>query len=106
MSDTLTLCRCYQSFYLESYPGAEDGPYCGSDWDYPGFAQSLGWNIRESSTPKDKHGRFQKKCSHMGTDGTVDCPDCGKSATAFISEASDFLFEHEDYEFSAENLEY
>lgn len=42
----------------------------------------------------------------MGTDGTVDCPDCGKSATAFISEASDFLFEHEDYEFSAENLEY
>jgi hypothetical protein len=51
-----------------------------SDWDFPGLATSFGWN----------HG-IQKHCHHEGTDGTVDCKKCGKKATKFITEASDFL---------------
>lgn len=50
-----------------------------SDRDFPVLASSFGWNMR---------GR---KCKHEGTDGTVNCPDCGKTATEFINEAIRFL---------------
>lgn len=50
-----------------------------TDWDYPGIASVFGWNIADDD------------CEHEGTDGTVDCPSCGKTAGEFISEASDYL---------------
>jgi hypothetical protein len=49
-----------------------------SDWDFPGLASSFGW------TPC-------KKC--RATDGTVDCAH--RTASEMISEAYDFLVEHE-----------
>lgn len=60
---------------------AEDGRsvLVQTDWDYPGTARTFGWNMAE------------EKCAHTGTDGTVNCPDCGKTATAFISEAGAYL---------------
>ncbi len=51
-----------------------------TDWDFPGLAQNLGWNM----------GRT-RKCSHESTDGTVDCRTCGKTAHAFIQEAQEWL---------------
>lgn len=48
-----------------------------SDWDFPRLAGSFGY------TP----------CEHCGTDGTVDCAH--KTVSKMISEAYDFLMEHE-----------
>lgn len=55
-----------------------------SDWDFPSLAYDFGWDFRAGA------------CAHSGTDGTVDCPDCGKTASAFISEASAWLTENAD----------
>jgi hypothetical protein len=48
-----------------------------SDWDYPSIAQYFG---------------FQLCCGF--TDGTVDCPEHGTSATDMISDAADWLDDH------------
>jgi len=55
--------------------------YIGTDWEYPYAASLLGYGIR----------RRGEKCEHRGTDGTVDCSDCGKTVSQFISEARDIL---------------
>lgn len=47
------------------------------DYDYPGLASTFGW----------------QPC-HSTTDGTIDCPECGKPAGEMISEAADYLDEH------------
>ena len=52
-----------------------------TDWEFPSLAQMMGW---------DKGARADG-CDHDGSDGTVDCKDCGKTASEFISEADDFL---------------
>lgn len=52
-----------------------------TDYDFPGLARSLGW--------RGKIGR--EKCEHRGTDGTVNCPDCGRKAIEFITAASEWL---------------
>lgn len=54
-----------------------------TDWDFPGLASTFGW------TPKKKRG-----CLHRETDGTIDCPVCGKKVTEFISEAIEYLDKH------------
>jgi len=59
----------------------EESALFQTDWEFPGLAQSLGWN--------GKIGR--EKCDHRGTDGTVDCPECGKTAIQFIMEAEEWL---------------
>jgi hypothetical protein len=48
-----------------------------TDWDYPGVASTFGW----------------VPC-HDSTDGTVTCPDCGKTPGELISEANEFLREN------------
>lgn len=58
-----------------------------SDWDFPGLAQSLGWK------PKAVWIKGPSYCYHRHTDGTVDCPDCEKSAQEFINEARSWLDE-------------
>lgn len=60
-----------------------------TDWDYPGIAQTFGWSLRKVQR-KAHHGRHGK-CDHAFTDGTVTCPECGVSASAFISSAARFL---------------
>jgi hypothetical protein len=64
--------------YLLTYRDG-DTQLIQSDWDYPATAQNLGWIMR---------GR---KCKHPDTDGTVDCPDCGKTASEFIAAAAKYL---------------
>jgi hypothetical protein len=55
-----------------------------TDWDFPSLARELGW--------RGKIGR--ERCEHRGTDGTVTCPDCGRTASEFIGAASKWLDNH------------
>lgn len=52
-----------------------------TDWDFPGLARTMGWN--------GKIGR--ERCDHSGTDGTVTCRACGKTAGDFIAAAQAYL---------------
>lgn len=45
-----------------------------TDWDFPGLASTFGW----------------APC-HSSTDGTIDCPECGKTAGSMIQEAREWL---------------
>ena len=78
-----------------------------SDWDYPSTAETFGWSLR--SVQQCRHcGRSAAEsdgsrmycgvcdsegpiCDHDGTDGTVECPDCGVAASDFISAAGEYL---------------
>jgi hypothetical protein len=66
------------------------------DYDFPGLAKLAGWN--------GKVGR--ERCRHQGTDGTVDCPDCGRTASEFISAAVGYLEKHDGkvFRLSDDNL--
>ncbi len=50
-----------------------------TDWDYPGIASSFGW---------------EPCCGSGSTDGTVNCPDCGKTASEMIQSAGEYLDNH------------
>jgi hypothetical protein len=65
---------------------AENGKelYIQTDWDYPATASTFGW-YHKCQTDNLVHGQ---------TDGTVDCPVCGKTAHIMIQEAQEFLDEH------------
>lgn len=63
-----------------------------TDWDFPGTAQTFGWSLRQVQAPRRKR---KNKCRHNGTDGTVDCKECGLTATDFISAAYDWLMSHD-----------
>lgn len=64
-------------FVLES----EDGRsvHCGADYDHCGIAGNFGW----------------RPCECGSTDGTVDCPDCGRKAGDMIAEATAVLYDHD-----------
>ena len=53
-----------------------------TDWDYPAVASTFGMR-------RPSHG-----CDHSGTDGTVDCPECGLTAEDFITAAAHWLAQH------------
>lgn len=50
------------------------------DWDFPSLATSFGWT-----------GLYD----HPFTDGTFNCPETGKTASEFISEAAEWLHEND-----------
>lgn len=89
-----------------------------TDWDYPGVASSFGWSFQQvqkcptcgkvqtdvlyrggcecwdcedCEENHDGHTDGINTCQHDGTDGTVDCPDCGVTASEFISAAREWL---------------
>lgn len=55
-----------------------------TDWDFPGVATSMGW----------------PGC-HDGTDGTIECPECGKPANEMIAEAYDYIADNAGLSFDA-----
>lgn len=61
-----------------------------TDWDYPGIATTFGWSVQEVQRNDAACG----ECEHVYTDGTIDCPDCGVPARAFIAAAGDWLGRH------------
>lgn len=64
-----------------------------TDWDFPGTARTFGWDIQEvQAYAADEDGmtlETKKNCDYWGTDGTVTCPDCGVTATEFITAAGE-----------------
>ncbi len=57
-----------------------------TDWDYPGVASSFGWSVREvKASGRNRH------CCHSGTDGTIQCSECGLTASDFIAAAAEWL---------------
>lgn len=63
-----------------------------SDYDSCGFARSFGWSPQPCKIFKNRG--IVQYCEHDATDGTIDCPDCGRKAAQFISEATAYLQEH------------
>jgi hypothetical protein len=78
------------------------------DYDFPGVAVTFGWslvNIQKCDCGEisniDALGEETFVCSHCdqhmsicdhgGTDGTIDCPECGLTAIEFIEASRDFL---------------
>jgi hypothetical protein len=79
-----TISRPWYGGYLVNHPdGCTD--YVQSDWEFPRLAQDMGWSLRQVQSSR------RRPCLHLSTDGTVDCPDCGVSASEFIAAASEFL---------------
>jgi hypothetical protein len=73
------------------YSGIEaDSVLVQVDWDYPSLAQTFGWDLKESQWRYDAY----PQCQHSGTDGTVKCPDCRQTPSAFISDAREYLDNH------------
>ena len=88
-----------------------------TDWDFPATASSFGWSLREvqrcrkckeckecktvlgAGTPlfacSACDDLVQRCCEHRGTDGTVDCKECGCTASAFIEAAGEWLREND-----------
>jgi len=67
---------------LERETGSESVLF-QTDWDFPGLAQSLGWNIIKA---------HKRNCADThGTDGTVTCAGCGLGASHFIAKAQAWL---------------
>lgn len=78
-----------------------------TDWDYPGFANSFGWSVRDvqrcpecgsCNVSGDESGMACKECGqefepcyHDQTDGTVNCKYCDCTASDFIQSAGEFL---------------
>lgn len=50
----------------------EDSALFQPDWDFPPLARALGWNMSGEG--------IDSKCDHVGTDGTIDCPECDTPA--------------------------
>lgn len=67
------------------------------DWDYPAVATSLGWSLarvqrRRGVTMHHKRRcRRDDACEHNFTDGTVDCGDCGVTASEFLAAAGEYM---------------
>jgi len=96
-----------------------------NDWDYPGTAVSFGWSLSEVQqplacraltaaladySPDDElstldgvidlirqcwHDAADNPCLHDSSDGTVDCDECGITASEFINAAYDWLMDHD-----------
>jgi hypothetical protein len=65
-----------------------------TDWDYPAVAQLFGWSLR-AVQPVVVIGNL---CDHGGTDGTIDCPECGLPALDFITAAGEWLDDNDGAE--------
>jgi len=62
------------------------------DYDYPSVASRMGWSVAYV-VPGYRH------CVHRGTDGSVDCPKCGLTASDFINAAYNFIRDNRNKEF-------
>ena len=68
-----------------------------TDWDFPGLARTLGWNMKVKG---------RRNCLHSSTDGTVACVACGAQAGEFIQSAIEFLDKHDGHVFRGKGEEY
>jgi len=75
------------------------GRTVGPDYNHPAAAESLGWSLRRVQKRNGetvflaRAPQGKQNCRHQLTDGTVDCKECGVTASEFIAAASDYLHE-------------
>ncbi len=82
---------------------AEDGRdrLIQTDWDFPGIASAFGWSTRHApnqSTLERDIELGDACCGSNKTDGTISCPDCGKSPNEFITEARQWIDDNDGAE--------
>jgi len=69
-----------------------------TDWDYPALASTFGWRAGNTGREDPDTWEDLPDCQcWQHTDGTVDCPACGKTAAEFITEAAEFLDSCSDF---------
>lgn len=69
-----------------------------TDWDWPGLARMFGWSTNHrprQSTLKWDDEEHAPCDGSDSTDGTINCPKCGKKALEFITEAREYLDDHD-----------
>lgn len=82
-----------------------------TDWDYPGVAGTFGWSPMMVQRCEEcggcavgpevnhcqecDHASEAPCCRHSGTDGTVDCPECGAKVAWFLESARQWLDDHD-----------
>lgn len=75
--------------------GGERGTLVQTDYDYPATAVALGFDLRRVQRrfgiTATLSRVYEHGCDHSGTDGTIDCRDCGVKASAFIGAAAEHL---------------
>lgn len=84
---------------------AEDGTSAlfQTDWDWPSLASLFGWSTDHSFADKENG----EACLGSGfTDGTIDCPQCKKSASSFIQSAREYLDEKDGEEIEVDDGRY
>lgn len=93
-------------FELEDLATGRSLVFVQTDWDYPGLARHLGWDMRKLQCSKSRRRDrgVEGKCDHDGTDGTVEC-ECGLTPGEFISAAYDWLSEHDNEEFECHDYD-
>lgn len=58
-----------------------------TDLDFPALARDFGWDM--TGTVQAEPMTF--RCCHLSTDGSIDCAECGVTASDFIAAARTFL---------------
>jgi hypothetical protein len=84
----------YGSFIIYGRGRGKEGELVQTDWDFPSAAQGLGWSLSRVQKRGGKTvflARKGKGCDHGSTDGTVNCKECGVTASEFINAAREFL---------------
>lgn len=71
-----------------SSPDCPKSYFVQTDWDYPSLASEFGWSLRRVQKPGRKRSN---RCDHSSTDGTIDCRECGVTATEFICAAGEYI---------------
>ena len=90
-----------------------------TDLDFPGVATTFGWSTqsvqrckrckRVTVVEEFEPGEWEPEhcehcnarlphCDHSGTDGTIDCPECGVKASTFIESARQFIEDNDGAE--------
>ncbi len=62
-----------------------------TDYDWPAVASNFGWRPEKYQPNQSR----LSDCPHINSDGTVDCRSCNATAGGFISDAREFLDDHD-----------
>lgn len=73
--------------YLITNDADDRTEMCTFDHDFPNLARTFGWDM--IAYVQAEPMRF--RCRHHSTDGSIDCTECGVTASEFITEARAWL---------------
>lgn len=98
-----TIEHHYGAYLITGRGYGRSGELVQTDWDYPATAERFGWSLRRVQKIGGELRLRQRgfsvlqadpargRCPHSSTDGTVDCRDCGVTASEFIEAAGAYL---------------